>query len=52
MEDSNNQNILMKIKENHMAYVKPVTEVIQILTEGVLALSNLENPEEGEETEW
>ena len=42
----------MKNEEYIEAYEKPSLKVIQVAIEGVLAVSNLENLEEDEETGW
>ena len=42
----------MKTEKYLKAYEKPALEILQVAIEGVLAVSNLENLEEDEETEW
>ena len=42
----------MKTEKYLEAYKKPAVEILQVAIEGVLAVSNLENLEEDEETEW
>ena len=40
------------IERNHVSYVRPNVEIIEIEVEQICAGSNLENPEEGTESEW
>lgn len=42
----------MKIEISHVSYMAPEVEIIVLLTEHICTASNLENLEEGEESDW
>ena len=42
----------MKTEEYQEVYQKPHIKIIQVEIEGTLAISNLENLEEEEDTDW
>ena len=42
----------MKMVNELLAYETPQVEVIEVEVEKGFAVSNLENPEEGEESDW
>ena len=42
----------MRTKDEKVIYETPIVKVIEVEVEKGFAVSNLENPEEGEESDW
>lgn len=42
----------MRTKDEEVIYETPIVKVIEVEVEKGFAVSNLENPEEGEESDW